>query len=399
LGQWQNWNSWRVSYQDIESWTGVKFKFIFESSLTSPLLADSEGNLGIGINSFNRSVDSLEFLQDHATPLLDVFPRTFSPNRLLVEQFDKRSIPPNTNMQAQSFLVAKTSSSPLEIGIFKNYSNSFSTIESYLPHVGSSENGSAEGGIGEINSKQNSILKVTIDDSSTRKVNIAEISTPKDTTFQGVTKLSISGVKEVGGQQFIISNPTQIQPTEIQSTEVSLPSLVSSQQLFSGNLSHDNTSLLTSIYSTAQTLWHTNTDLNLNFTITNLPTGQLAEATITGYDTSGRPNTATISIDTDANGVGWFIDPTPQDNSEFRAGTGTYFTAAPNSAAAGKYDLLTAILHEMGHTLGFINGYSEFDKYVRNNKFVTASGTEITLTPDGSHLDRSIASSQTFNPA
>ncbi|MBD2241881.1 hypothetical protein H6G35_35755 [Aulosira sp. FACHB-113] len=35
------------------------------------------------------------------------------------------------------------------------------------------------------------------------------------------------------------------------------------------------------------------------------------------YDSLGRPNGGTILIDDDANGVGWFIDPTPNDNSEF----------------------------------------------------------------------------------
>ncbi len=64
----------------------------------------------------------------------------------------------------------------------------------------------------------------------------------------------------------------------------SFPSVVSSQQIFSGNFSHDHTSLLNTIYSTAQTLWHIVTPINLAFNITNLPTGQLAEATITGYD-------------------------------------------------------------------------------------------------------------------
>jgi Bacterial Ig domain len=170
----------------------------------------------------------------------------------------------------------------------------------------------------------------------------------------------------------------------------SFPSVVSSQQIFSGNFSHDHTSLLNTIYSTAQTLWHIATPIDLTFNITNLSVGQLAEATITGYDKLGRPNTATISIDSDANGVGWFLDTTPQDNSEFN-GIDNYFQATPNSAAYGKYDLLTTILHEMGHTLGIINGYSEFDKYVKGRQFSTDTFTA-NLTPDGSHLDT------TFHP-
>ncbi|WP_373547786.1 hypothetical protein [Chamaesiphon sp.] len=65
------------------------------------------------------------------------------------------------------------------------------------------------------------------------------------------------------------------------------------------------------------------TSLNFTFNITNLPTGHLAEGTITSYNTNGTPKTATITIDNDANGVGWFIDTTPQDNSEF-TGVNTY---------------------------------------------------------------------------
>jgi hypothetical protein len=87
--------------------------------------------------------------------------------------------------------------------------------------------------------------------------------------------------------------------------KISLPSSISTQQSFDINsLSHTNTSILTSLYSTAQSIWHTTTPIDLNFAITNLPTGQLAEATITGYNPNGTPKTATITIDDDANGVG-----------------------------------------------------------------------------------------------
>jgi hypothetical protein len=178
--------------------------------------------------------------------------------------------------------------------------------------------------------------------------------------------------------------------------KVSLPSSVSSQQLFSSNLSHDNSSLLTDIYNTAQTLWHTTTPIDLNFEIANLPTGQIAEGTITSYNTNGTPKTATITIDDDANGVGWFIDTTPQDNSEF-TGTDTYLQATPNSPAAGKYDLLTAILHEMGHTLGFINGYSQFNQNIKGRQFYTDSTHSYTLSSDLSHLDNTFYPNDLLN--
>jgi len=51
-----------------------------------------------------------------------------------------------------------------------------------------------------------------------------------------------------------------------------------------------------------------------------------------------------ISIDADAAGYGWFIDPTPWDDVEFRRG---------DEAARNHVDLLSVVAHEMGHVLGF----------------------------------------------
>ncbi|MCC5618304.1 hypothetical protein LC605_25115 [Nostoc sp. CHAB 5836] len=90
---------------------------------------------------------------------------------------------------------------------------------------------------------------------------------------------------------------------------------------------------------------------NINFQITDLPTGQLAEAQITQFDQYDRPNGGTILIDDDANGYLWFIDPTPLDNSEFAQTLADTALRATTGDAVGKYDLLTTILHETGHLL------------------------------------------------
>jgi hypothetical protein len=239
-----------------------------------------------------------------------------------------------------------------------------------LPQTSASQIGIAQIGMSQINTSQPSITQI-----SSTEVNTSQI---------GRDSLEVGFV--IRSDIETAANSTNISSTKIDSTKISFASGISSSQFFSG---HSNTpNLLTNIYSTAQSIWHSNTNLNLNFEITNLPTGQLAEATIKGYDQLGRPNKATISIDDDANGIGWFIDTTPQDNSEF-TGTDNYLQATPNSVASGKYDLLTAILHEMGHTLGIINGYSEFDKHVKNGIFTTNTFTT-KLTPDGSHLDSTL---------
>jgi len=48
-----------------------------------------------------------------------------------------------------------------------------------------------------------------------------------------------------------------------------------------------------------------------------------------------------------------FIDPTPYDDTEFRRGNGDgELVATPPSAAYDDMDLLTVVMHELGHVLG-----------------------------------------------
>ncbi len=62
----------------------------------------------------------------------------------------------------------------------------------------------------------------------------------------------------------------------------------------------------------------------------------------------------TIRIDRDAAGYGWFVDPTPADDLEFADVIGQHVLAADNSSpAAHRVDLLTTVMHEMGHVLGY----------------------------------------------
>ncbi len=77
--------------------------------------------------------------------------------------------------------------------------------------------------------------------------------------------------------------------------------------------------------------------------VADLPDGMLGATTGT-----------TIVLDGSAAGWGWFVDPTPNDSSEFsiRLASGV-LAAAPSSPAAGHMDLLTTVVHEMGNAMGF----------------------------------------------
>jgi hypothetical protein len=70
-----------------------------------------------------------------------------------------------------------------------------------------------------------------------------------------------------------------------------------------------------------------------------LPPGYLGLA----YSASDR-----VVLDDDAAGHGWFIDPTPLADEEFQAAG----PAVPGGTASGRVDLLTVVLHELGHVAG-----------------------------------------------
>jgi hypothetical protein len=52
-----------------------------------------------------------------------------------------------------------------------------------------------------------------------------------------------------------------------------------------------------------------------------------------------------ITLDVNAAGWGWFVDLTPWEDSEF--------LLLGNQAEQGRMDLLTVLVHELGHVLGF----------------------------------------------
>lgn len=75
-------------------------------------------------------------------------------------------------------------------------------------------------------------------------------------------------------------------------------------------------------------------------------------------DSLGSFQPGLITLDDDAAGRGWFLDATPLDDSEFgRAFSATRMQTGPSGAPAGHYDLLTTVMHEMGHALGLGDRY------------------------------------------
>ncbi|PSF28557.1 hypothetical protein C7H19_24555, partial [Aphanothece hegewaldii CCALA 016] len=257
LTDWQNWQTWQVSYKDIEAWTGIKF---FEtSSLSSSLSTDSEG-YRIFINSLSvegpsvTQSDSLNLIHGNTIPLINVPTVEFSHNRFFVQQFNELPASTDTITEAQSSFVNETSFSSLKIGIFKNDPNPLTIGQSDFSHIGSSKIRTTESTVAQVSSSESSVPKIAVHNTSPREINIAEVSSSKDATIQGVI-LSQEGIVVFGSPDFIF-NVTQVQPTQIQTTKITFSSSVSSQQRFSSHLSHNQTSqLVTNIKSSTTNIW------------------------------------------------------------------------------------------------------------------------------------------------
>ena len=88
--------------------------------------------------------------------------------------------------------------------------------------------------------------------------------------------------------------------------------------------------------------------------------GANATGTATIGTNPAKPSAATIGIGWRSgvtagtnSAAGWYLDPTPMDNSEFTL-TQNAFTANPTSLPGG--DMLTCVMHEIGHAVGLGSG-------------------------------------------
>ena len=139
--------------------------------------------------------------------------------------------------------------------------------------------------------------------------------------------------------QWVISSGVDTSsPTDL--TQADLDSLVSAA-IAQWTVAGASASQIASLYGTS-------------FTVADLTGNALSEITSPGH----------VTIDIDAAGQGWFIDPTPFDNLEFpyaQDAAGTHLLTDPTSDAAGHIDLLTVVMHELGHVLGLNDGMSPGD--------------------------------------
>jgi hypothetical protein len=74
----------------------------------------------------------------------------------------------------------------------------------------------------------------------------------------------------------------------------------------------------------------------------------------------GSSSAGQVHVDSDGAGYGWFVDSTPGEDSEFD-GSGSRLTADAGGAADHHIDLLTVVMHELGHQIGLDDTYASAD--------------------------------------
>ncbi len=114
-------------------------------------------------------------------------------------------------------------------------------------------------------------------------------------------------------------------------------------------------------------------------------------STIKSFDPNGRSNDSEISIDTSANSH-FYFDPTPFNNSEWNiipkntalgggvVNVGLLGKALTGGPAENRTDILTLLIHEIGHSLGLSDGSARFQAIVGPDTVITDPDRQMVLS-------------------
>jgi hypothetical protein len=129
----------------------------------------------------------------------------------------------------------------------------------------------------------------------------------------------------------------------------------------------------------------------IDYVIAPLPRGVLGTASVSKWDERGLPASAVITLSPDAGGYGWYVDATPDDNSEFsQVIYADAMQAVAGVDAYGRYDLLTTVAHEIGHVLGFMSSNPSMTRDLQSiggETLFVGSDFIAHLSDDMDHLD------------
>ena len=101
------------------------------------------------------------------------------------------------------------------------------------------------------------------------------------------------------------------------------------------------------------------------------PSGDAGTHMVQEMDSTGREISGLITLDNSGR-TPLYLDPTPNSNEEYRRRTEEYqdlgsgyvnvarIFSSPSGSAAGRIDLLSVVIHEIGHALGMSSGNARF---------------------------------------
>ena len=118
-------------------------------------------------------------------------------------------------------------------------------------------------------------------------------------------------------------------------------------------------------------------DVDIELEVADLGNAALASAAVLERDDAGHATRAIVTIDTDAAGLGWYID-----------------VSAPPADAG--FDLYSVLVHELGHVIGFSDVLSH--SHGNASAALAAIGVDAVWTPDGHHLDADHHPGDAMNP-
>ncbi len=156
-------------------------------------------------------------------------------------------------------------------------------------------------------------------------------------------------------------------------------------------LSNVDETSLQQLAQTATSYWSESLGISLSqqfeIQVGDLQQGELAHVEL-GSLLDDHPSIR-ILVDRDANGGQWFVDSTPRGHEEFRAISQNAMLGTRK--ASRSYDLLTVLIHEIGHAIGFSLTNESFSRHVDrldDGSFVfTTSNNRYRLDATGSELD------------
>jgi hypothetical protein len=313
------WETYAVTVDDVEELTGYNFFSQLPKELqntiearrntsfvlNAALLADTETQFSslfprppLSVNELPSGFEELSIGQNNTNSNeIAQIKLPDSPSQINIEQPSKIKHVPSGSFQVDVSHIAVleigiTHLSPSESSPFQINGDKVSFLQESTIQINSSPVGFIRNNISQISFGQVSPFQVNLMEPSLSQFGSGQIS-PTEVGFSQISSI------EVNSRQI---NSTQIHPLQVNPSKISLPSSIPLKQ-FLDSYSHTSTPASTNTFKdNPLNLWSTLFDptFNINLQITDLPTGQLAEAQLTQYDQQGRPNGGTILIDHNA---------------------------------------------------------------------------------------------------